>query len=180
MRSWIILITVLASRVASAQPGVTPATPAPVVLTANEERLLDEGLISGDRIAAGVVLSAMLPFGAGQAAEGRWWRTGYLFAIADGALIAGLVATVNEPRKTEPCGDVGFCVDSWRNVVIMLMLSVKALEIVDASVGPHVHNNRVRAVRSKLGQPLDDEARLIPFIVPTDHSGGVAGVALRF
>jgi hypothetical protein len=74
-----------------------------------------------------------------------------------------------EPKRTEPCGDVGFCV-----------VSVRVLEIVDASVGPGQHDRRVRLVRNKLGQPPDDEARVIPFVVPTDHNGGVAGVALRF
>ena len=178
MRSSILLL-IIATRVAAAQPSWTPPLVAsPVPLTADEERLLDEGLISNDRIGAGVVLSALLPFGAGQAAEGRWSSTGYLFAIADAASIAVFITTIHE--RPMPCGDVGFCPDTWRPVTIMMLLSVRVLEIVDASVAPGVHNRHVRAVRNRLGQPPDDLARVIPFIVPTDHSGGVAGVSFRF
>jgi len=175
---WIILIMV-ATGIASAQPSLT--SPAPLTLTADEEQLLDEGMITGDRIAGGVVLSIFVPFGAGQAVEGRWGNTGYLFAVGDALWISGLVGIV--ANHGQDCGELSTHCNGWDKLVpfdILLMTVVKTLEIVDASVGPGKHNRRVKAVRSKLGQPLDDEARVIPFIVPTDHSGGVAGVSFRF
>jgi hypothetical protein len=182
MRSTILLIAMLATRVASAQPSMTPASASPLTLTADEEQLLDEGLISGDRIAGGVVLSIFVPFGAGQAVEGRWGNTGYLFAIGDAVWVSGLVGIV--ANHGQSCGGQSTHCNGWDELVpfdILLMLAVKTLEVVDASVGPGKHNRRVRGVRSKLGQPLDDEARVLPFIVPSDRGkGGVAGLSLSF
>lgn len=179
IRAWIILIAVLAARAVHAQPRMTPMPP--ITLTPEEEQLLDEGLISGDRIAGGVVLSIFVPFGAAQAAEGRWSNTGYLFAIGDALWIGGLVGIV--VNHGQVCGELSTRCNGWDQLVpadILLMTVVKTLEIVDAAVGPGKHNRRVRAVRSRLGQPLDDEARMIPYVIPTAHSGGIAGVALRF
>lgn len=204
-----IITSILATGVASAQPGAdvpppeAPADPSqpppppampppvyapppqrfvPVQLTSEEQLLLQSGEISLGAHAGGVVVNWLVGFGLGQAIQGRWDETGWIFTLGEavtfGALIYGL---------SQSC--LLFCTeeqeDRNREVAPLLIggligyLGFHIWSIADAAIGPAKHNRKVRELRMRLGMPPMAQ-RLMPYVNKTRDGGGVAGISLRF
>jgi hypothetical protein len=204
----VALVLVLAvAGVAHAQPGASAPPPPPptypqqyppppqqyqpgygypVALTPEEHELLMDGEISSGAHIGGGVASLFLGFGTGQAIQGRWSDTGWIFTLGEvasfTAMIAGLYRTfddcVDEFENTSDCdhsdgppliivGAIGFTVfHIW--------------EIVDAFAGPAEHNRRVRELKFRMGVPVRVGDRFMPYVNKTRDGGATAGLSIRF
>src|SRR5436190_11246957 len=119
MRVVALSVLVLCST-ASAQPGAQPAPPpqtypAPPVygppqpyqpayaipLTRDEYALLARGEISDGAQLGGGLAALFFGFGTGQAIQGRWGDTGYIFTLGEGATTALMIAGM--VRMFEDC-----------------------------------------------------------------------------
>ena len=152
---------------------VSPAKAAPPGLTMPSEPVTDEE-IPGIAIAGGVATSMFLGFGLGQAIEGRWHDTGWIFSlgegIAGGALFAGMVIEAGCDFSCK--SGSGVLAIGWIGLV-----GLRVAEVIDASVGPARHNNRVQRDRP----PVASKPRMIPLVVPAPRGdGALAGLALSF
>ena len=180
----LVLLVVASSGIAAAQPSLTaPApyayVPAPVQLTPDEQSTLQIGYVSDGQLIGGGLASLFLSFGIGQAIEGRWGDTGWIFTLGEPAAVAVVVygalqlATCDTPRG-------GTCNNTGGTALAVGMIGLVGLriwEIVDAFTGPGRQNARFQAVQAKLGIPAPFYAS--PYIVPAS-GGAVAGLSLRF
>jgi hypothetical protein len=173
---------------AAAQPGTTepsqgpplaPSGPGPyapppyayqpqVPLTAEEQDLLATGEISDGQHIGGGVAALLIGFGAGQAVQGRWHDTGWIFTLAEP--IATTVAMVGlVDAFSDTCWVPGPCDKhiSHRDVELIWggLIALGGLhlwEVVDAFSVPPQHNARVRALRARLGYPAGMYTHLTP------------------
>jgi len=167
----------------SGPPGVTPpyAYQPPANLTEEDRDILATGEISGAEVAIGGAGALFLGFGVGQAFEGRWHDTGWIFSLGEAASIAtcvgGLLYTCSD-RVGCHHGDIGAGVAITG---LIGYLGFRVWEVGDAFIGPSVHNRRVHEIRRRLGYP-DDVVLLTPYSsVPRGGgTGGVAGLSVRF
>lgn len=184
----------LVANVALAQPGQQYAPPAyayqprpQVQLTQEEAELLQDGIIDDGQIILGGLGAIFVGFGLGQAIEGRWSDTGWIFTA--GEIAAMTVAIVGIAQ----CGDHvvhsnddfdhgGFCEEHGAGKFIVGLLAFAGLrvwETVDAFVGPASHNRRVRAVQARVygGYPPPYSF----YVKPTmSNEGTVAGLSFSF
>jgi len=188
MRSFVVLFAVLvASSTAHAQaPGMTmsfePSQPAPP-MSQEERQILADGEISDGQWGGGVLASVALGFGTGQAVQGRWHDTGWIFTLGESASLVAMI--VSMPAAFGDCFDCGpshqHDQDRAADVLIgsfIVFAGLHIWEIGDAAIGPSEHNQRYRAVRARHPETYT----VMPYVVPTHSggSGGVAGLTLRF
>jgi hypothetical protein len=210
--SCVVVAVLGAAGVASAQPGADPGAPPPysppppapccneqpvhvpppyqyqqpVVLTLDEQRLLDEGEIPIGRYLGGGITSIFVGFGIGHAVQGRWSETGWIFTLGQAASLTALIYGISQSDCflfAYSCNDrgdddgVGFIVGG-----VIGLVGFRIWELVDVWVGPPRHNRRVRALRMRLGlPPVTVGKRMTPYLVPpSGGSGAVAGVSLSF
>ena len=149
--------------------------PRTVEMSFEERELILRGEIDpGLYVAGGLVGTFLVPFGVGQAIQGRWSDRGWIFAVGEGASIGLIIA--GAVRFDESDGGEGLLVAG-----ILGLVGFRIWEMVDLWVGPALHNQRVRGVYRKYGigphTPVYGSAR--PFVLPTD-GGGVGGFTLQF
>ncbi|MGE0869422.1 MAG: hypothetical protein AB7P03_12725 [Kofleriaceae bacterium] len=206
-----ILIVALSSTSAVAQPGQVPPVdsppppqpyppqpyppqpypppaypyappPQPVVLTPEEHELLEEGEISSGQHVGGVVLNLAFGFGLGQAVQGRWGDTGWIFTLGHVGSAALFMTGIARAFDDCPLFNTGGCDDDgagWMIVTGVIGFTVfYAWGAIDAVTGPMAHNRKVRSLRARLGQPAYG-LQLRPYAAPT-RDGGVAGLTLSF
>ncbi len=165
---------VLASAVARAQPGMTP----PVPLTLDEQDLLAQGEYGNGRIVGGGITAILAGYGIGQAVQGRWLESGWkftLFDVAGTALYIGGIASAFQANCDAGCNQSAL----WMFLGGAAILSASRVwQSVDAFVEPHRHNNRLRALRQRLGMP--QPVTVVPYIAPSTHDGATAGLVLTF
>lgn len=197
MRMVAALAALLVGGTASAQPGAPPPPPAapppphqyqpgyayPVALSAEEHELLLQGEISSGAHFGGGVAAFFVGFGLGQAVQGRWADTGWIFTLGDAAAVT--VFTVGLVRTFEDCtDDFGNEEDCGSNgptlMVVGLLggLAIRTWEIVDAISGPNDHNRRVRDLKYRMGIPV--QVGVEPYVTRTRDGGATAGLTLRF
>jgi hypothetical protein len=173
MRSAFLLLLVLAHG-AAAQPALTAAVPS---LTTDERETLARGEISGGAYAGGILASIGLGFGTGQAIQGRWSDTGYIFTLGEVGSLALLIAGVEK-------GGLGECYDACHRSKASAELAIGGLvtfmvlrywEIGDAAIAPGVHNHRYHQLVERYGGSL----ALSPYVAP-HGDGAVAGLAVTF
>lgn len=185
------VIVGLLATVARAQPGQVPPpyayqpAPAPVMLTAEEQELLLDGEISDAQHAGGVIAAVFAGFGIGQAIEGRWSEKGYIFTVGEGItssiFIYGFFETVmyciGNETNNKGCS---------RGPELMIAGALgdavfRIWGVIDAVTGPGEHNQRVRALRMRVGGPRPYYGSLRPYVAPSQHGdGAVAGVGFSF
>lgn len=165
--------------------GYPPAGYAPVVmLTPEELEVLHRGEISDGQHIAGGALALFFGFGVGQAVQGRWSDTGWVFTLGEtasiAAVIAGAVAIADDCLDIdENCDDANDSAGTGLLVAGIIGISVfRIWEIVDAFAGPSSHNARVRELRMRVGAPQPYYGPY--FAPPKDGTGGVAGLTIRF
>ena len=189
-----VIIGLLAT-VAQAQPGQVPPgqlpppyayQPAPpqVMLTAEEQELLRDGEISDVQHAAGVIAAVFGGFGIGQAIEGRWSEKGYIFTLGEGAstvmFVYGFVKSFEDCiDRFSPCPDNHG--GEWLIAGLIGATVFRVWGVIDAAAGPGEHNERVRALRQRVGGPQPFYGRLQPYVLPARERGGAtAGVGFTF
>jgi hypothetical protein len=195
------LVIVLGASVATAQPGQTPYAPPPyaqpppgvpapyayqprpqVMLTDEERHLLEVGEISDGKHLGGGLAAVFFGFGVGQAVQGRWSDTGYIFTLGEGASVVALFYGLGRALS---CDGESSCSNEGAGWMVGGLLAYTALhvwEIADAFVVPPRHNQRVRELRSRLGYPPAGMYYSVkPFLTPPKNGdGAVAGFELRF
>jgi hypothetical protein len=165
-------LLVLGSAVAQAQPArVPPAYAYKPQLTDDDRDVLARGEITNDQQIGGGVVALMFGFGTGQAVEGRWRDTGWMFTLGDtvagAALMAGIISTIGGGPGCHTCAR------DTPPVLIAGAVSLTLLRIwetTDALVAPVIHNRRLRALRS---------ANVAPY-VSLPQNAGVAGLGWTF
>ena len=145
-------------------------------LTASEAAILRRGEIPDSQRVGGGVMSLIAGFGIGQAMQGRWSETGWIFTVGESAAVVAYAAGI------DGVGDCllpfqGECREGRAQALMyggfVALLALRVWEVGDAWTGPVRHNRRVREIR----------ARVTPgaYVAPaTGGSGAVAGVTIRF
>lgn len=133
----------------------------------------------------GAALALFVGFGLGQAAQGRWSDTGWIFTIGELAAmsilfygIGGAADDVNDDVTGREDRDCNGCV-SYIITGAVALSALRLWGVIDALSGPSSHNARVREVRMKAGMPMPMYS-IAPFVAPARDGGGVAGMTLRF
>ena len=167
-------------------PGLVPPTRY-VELTAEQQKLLAEGEIPENKYIGGAIVGLFVGFGVGQAVQGRYGDTGWIFTVgevASGAvLVTGMVRAFGDFDR---CFDNSTCPRDHTAGVLLLggvigLAAFRIWELVDVFNGPTKHNARVRALRLRLGIP-PMYSRVQPYIAPSmsgDHAT-TAGLTFRF
>jgi hypothetical protein len=182
-----LLVLAFAARTVHAQaPGMTMSfdRPPPLpVLSAEDRQILEDGEVSDGQWIGGVAASIGLGFGIGQAIEGRWRDTGWIFTLGESAsfvtMIVSLSAAIGEcwdcsaaeTHRQDQAADVFF-----GSLIVFAGLHI--WEIGDAAIAPAEHNERYHAMRARHPEMYS----VMPYVVPSrsGSGGGFAGVSLRF
>lgn len=83
------------ARVYAETPAATSPSATAVALTEDEQEALNKGDIStGQYVVGGLVATFLFPFGVGQAVQGRYSDTGWIFTVGELASITTLVVGV--------------------------------------------------------------------------------------
>jgi hypothetical protein len=143
------------------------------------------------RGALGGVVAIFVGWGIGQAVEGRWHDTGWIFSLGESAslaaIIGGAIGIVNcegvDPAQTSCTGgdamSGGFLIGG-----LIALTGFRIWEVVDAFVGPSGHNERVHELRRRYGYRDYNYARNItPYMSRPQAASGdgmTAGLTLRF
>ena len=204
MHRLIVVMTLLVlAGSASAQPGQTPVYSQPppyqpypaysyqqrpvmqVQLTVDEQWLLQRGFISDGQLYGGGALALFFGYGIGQAVQGRWSQTGYIFTFGDlgsaAVMMYGMIGLLGDCFEG--------CSEQRENRYVTLMVAgaiaggiFRIWEIYDAFAAPGEHNRRLLQLRARLGMPTPMYARVRPYVAPSPsgEGGGTAGISLRF
>jgi hypothetical protein len=168
---------------------VPPYQYAPAQLTPDEQDLLDRGEITDGRHVGGILVSLFFGLGVGQAVQGRYGDTGWIFTVGESAstvaVIVGLVKTFSTCLENI---DDGGCHNDSAGTVLLVggligLTAFRIWEVADAITGPPRHNARLRQLRMRLGMPPATlVGRLRPYIAPPLSRDGAAtaGLTLRF
>jgi hypothetical protein len=167
---------------------VPPYQYAPTQLSPDDQDLLNQGEITDGRHVGGILVSLFFGLGIGQAVQGRYGDTGWIFTVGEAgswvAIIAGAVKTVDTCFNTleSRCDD-----DSTGQVLLVGgligLVVFRVWEVADAIGGPPRHNARVRQLRMRLGMPpMGYTRRVQPYVAPplSRDGGATAGLTLRF
>lgn len=149
-------------------PSARPAEALPIV-SPSERAVLARGEYSTGAIVGGAVLSVFPGFGIGQAVQGRWKSTGWLFATGEAAsiVVALTFAAADEEHGAQD--------SSWQfKAAVASWLIIRIGETVDAIATPLRHNARYRRARTKA-----DELGVTSYVVPT-RGGGIGVLAWQF
>jgi hypothetical protein len=187
MRTFLTLLAVaLAAHTAHAQaPGLTMSFEQPVQspMSAEDRQVLADGEIGQGQWGAGVLGSVVVGFGAGQAIQGRWHDTGWIYTLGE-SLSLGAVILALPAAFSGDCFDCGHRDTSTSDRAGYIMLGgliafagFHIWEIGDALVGPSMHNQRFAEARARHPETYT----VLPYVVPSaSGNGGVAGLSLRF
>ena len=198
MRGVIVGLVVLASFGARAQPApptgppgtvaqvsAPPASQPVLALTPEEQRLLARGPISDGRIMLGTLFALSWGFGLGQAIEGRWHETGWIFTLADAvgaAILMGSMADCvsrGEGFSGPPCNDALDTTLDITGAAVLLVSRVAGVH--DAVAGADDDNARLGELRARLAKPV---SQLAPYVAPVrgprTSGGAIVGLTLRF
>ncbi len=157
----------------------------PVQLTRDEQELLQKGEITDGQHVGGIAANIFLGFGIGQAIQGRYGETGWIFTVGEIASFTALIVGVSQ--NLEDCFDNidGNC-DQNRGEALIIgglvgYVVFRIWSVVDAAGGPSKHNQKLRELRMRLGipQPMYTH-RIVPYVNRTRDSGATAGVVFRF
>jgi len=188
VRSTIALFALLVARVASAQPSLTqpmwPPPPPQLVLSEDDRELLARGEIDGTQTALGVGGAVFIGLGVGQAIEGRWSDTGWIFTFGEPAAMVVAVVGLASSFSCDGGPNQSHCGNQHSAEALAIggligLVGLRVWEIGDSYFGPMRRNDRVRDLRLRLGYGLPPMVRLTPFAAPV-RDGAVAGLSLRF
>jgi hypothetical protein len=156
-----------------------------VALTADDQAVLAQGEIEDTQVIAGGLVAFGLGLGAAQAIEGRWLDKGWIFTfgepIALTVLMAGVVKSVSSDcPASSGCQSGG----DGTGTMIAGLIGYGVLRIwgfADAVIAPSLHNDRVRALRQRLGG-TPAYGRVVPYLAPPADGGrgGIAGLTVGF
>jgi hypothetical protein len=157
----------------------------PVQISAADAEILQKGEISDGAHIGGGLASVFLGFGIGQAVQGRYGETGWIFTVGEIASFTAMMVGV--VQALDDCfGPDESCSDNNRGDGLIIggligFVAFRVWEVVDAFGGPPKHNAKVRELRMKLGMPMPMYTqRVTPYINRTRDNGAAAGLVFRF
>jgi hypothetical protein len=159
---------------AQAQPGmVPPAYAYQPQLSDDDRELLDRGEL--DRVSGGVV-SILIGFGVGQAVQGRWHETGWIFTAGETVSMAVLITGIMKATLPDGphCRMVPCDAAPMNGTIIAGFIGYSAFhiwEIIDAFAAPAIHNRRLHALQTRLA--------ITPYVT-LQGDATTGGLALRF
>jgi hypothetical protein len=166
------------------QPPPPGYAPVPVQLTPDQLELLQKGEISEGAHVGGAAASIFLGFGVGQAVQGRYGETGWIFTVGEIASITALFIGVGQALDDCFDSDARCNDDKGEGLIIgglVGLLAFRVWEVVDAVGGPSKHNRKVRELKMRLGMPMPMYTqRVVPYVNRTRDSGATAGVVFHF
>jgi hypothetical protein len=170
------------------KPGTHAASSRLTQLTQEDQEALAKGPIpTGRYIAGGIVGTAVVGFGVGQAIQGRYGDTGWIFTVGEVASTAVLVvgvtqstfnctdATSNNPFVFTPVCNVSISPVFW--VGLGALVGFRVWEIIDLWLGPHRQNAAYRRAKAKQGGV---EGSWSPFVAPASNDSLALGLQYRF
>ncbi|MEO8552876.1 MAG: hypothetical protein ABI678_23015, partial [Kofleriaceae bacterium] len=113
----------------------------------------------------GVASALTLGFGSGQAVQGRWRDTGWIFTVGEAASIG--VLAFAWPSSTRPAGCYSYCQTGSESVAIgaiVALLAIHTWEIGDAIIAPGLRNQRFRRLTNRYG--MQPYYTMKPFLAP--------------
>jgi hypothetical protein len=158
-------------------------------MSEEDAELLRAGYIQPERTLIGGVVAIFVGWGIGQAVEGRWHDTGWIFSLGEtasvAAIIGGAIGILNcegIANATQTCSSGDATSGAFLIGGALALTGFRIWEVIDAFVGPSGHNERVHELRQHYG--YRDYARTItPYLSRPQASSGdgmTAGLALRF
>jgi hypothetical protein len=131
-------------------PPVGQSEAAPIAereLTQEEQDLLDEGEYDGPHyVIGGVVGTLVCPYGLGQAIQGRYLKTGWIFTSGEVGSLAVVVAGAWSCDKNH---EKGMCSNPAFVGGLVALLGFRIWEILDLWIAPPLHDREVRKIRLK-------------------------------
>ena len=180
MRQFVfVLVAMVVSGHALAEPnGTTSATSResaeqPQLLTDEEIDLLQEGEITEARLGSSVAANLFVGFGLGQAIQGRYFETGWIFTLGMGASTYPFILGLLDLTK---CGTSG-C-ESHRDERLMAggVIGFAAFYVAGIVEAYVARNRKMRELRKRLGM----HTRIFPYVKKSPDGGGTAGLTFRF
>ncbi len=157
-----LIMRSLALLIALSLVSVTTAAAQPAMMPMTAEEPIDAEIGTGAHV-GGVVANVFIGFGLGQAIQGRWTETGWMFTLGTAVTLGAFFGGTGGNATLALAGMVGFGV-------------VYGLGIYDAAAGPSRHNARVREERMRrYSTPM-----ILPYVSRAQVQGNVAGLSLRF
>lgn len=145
-------------------------------LSDRERKILQIGEITPARYVVGGILGTYpLGFGIGQAIQGRYLDTGWIFTVGEAASILVMISGIRDCWRDsyyESCNDGGAIVAG-----AIGFLGFKVWEIIDLWAVPPEHNRRYREIRSRLGE---DQITFQPTLLPIASGGAMLGLKVTF
>lgn len=169
---WIsfVLVVLVCARGVDAQP----------TLTEEEADIVAHGEVSVGKWITGGVLASTIGFGIGQAAQGRWRYTGWIFTAGEaGSLVAVGYAGIDMLINSDHRGKGDFQPYVLFGGLIVFG-GLKIWDGIDGWAGPPRHNKRYRELLEKSGRKPGLIDRVKPFVGPVrgPGDGAVAGLEL--
>lgn len=160
-----------------------PQQYSPIQLTAEEQALLSSGEISDNQYYGGAIASLFFGLGIGQAVQGRWVDTGWIFTVGEVASMTALIVGIG--RSLGACGFPDETCNTHAGESLMIgglvgLAVFRIWEVVDAFSAPPKHNQRVRALKLRLGIQPSYAKTITPYVNKTHDGGGTAGLTFRF
>jgi hypothetical protein len=185
MRTFLIVLALsFATRTAHAQaPGMTMSFERQMSppMSPEDRQILGEGEINDGQWAGGVAASVLLGFGTGQAIQGRWHDTGWIFTLGEAVSLGAVIFSI--PAAFSDCYDCGPGQNHQEQAAdimiggMLVFAGLRLWEVGDAAIGPSLHNERFNDARARHPETY----AVLPYVVPTlSGTGGVAGLALNF
>ncbi len=143
-----------------------PRQPFVVQMTHAERELLERGEIPLLNYVGGGLLSTYFGFGIGQAVQGRWSDTGWIFTVGSAASSAVLLVGITRCLDHRTTYHVHTSDNSHGNGVdhrherescglalggFLGLVGFHVWGLLDAWIGPAFHNSRVRKLKRKFG-----------------------------
>lgn len=158
--------------------------PRPVQLTAEEAEILQRGPISDGAHIGGGLVSLFFGFGVGQAVQGRWSDTGWIFTV--GELGSGALMIYGMTQLFEDC--FGYeetsCDDNGGGTALVVgalaLTGFRIWEVVDAFSGPSSHNARYKSVQMRMNGFAPAPQWGLYLSPSMDRRASVAGLSLSF
>ncbi len=165
------------------QPPPPGYAPVALQLTPDQVELLQKGEISEGQHIGGGAVALFFGFGIGQAVQGRYSETGWIFTLGEGASIAALFVGIG--RVADCIGDERCSTNNDAGILItgglIGYLVFRTWGTIDAFTGPAKHNRKVRELRMRLGMPMPMYTqRVVPYVNRTRDSGATAGLVFHF
>lgn len=161
---------VVLARTAVAEPAQGPP-----VVTVEDREILQAGPIDADAYAGGIAAS-LLGFGLGQAVQGRWRDTGWIFTVGEAASFGVLAFGLQGRGCTQSPCVTGPAHEDLALGAIAAILAFHVWELGDAIIAPGLRNQRFRRAMNRYGTPT---YTLAPFLAPRGD-GALAGLDVRF